>query len=66
MSVESHIKKVLRTVEQNSPGQEEFYQTAHEVLYSLVPLLKDDERYDTFNILERITIPERTIIFKVS
>jgi len=66
MSVESHIKKVLRTVEKNSPGQEEFYQAAHEVLYSLVPLLKDDERYDTFNILERITIPERTIIFKVS
>ncbi len=66
MSVEAHIKKVLNTVEQHSPGQQEFYQAAHEVLYSLIPLLKEDERYDHFNILERITIPERTIIFRVS
>ena len=66
MSVESHIKKVLRNIESHSPGQQEFYQAAHEVLYSLVPLLQEDERYDHFNILERITIPERTIIFKVN
>jgi len=66
MSVESHIKKVLRTIEEHSPGQTEFYQAAREVLYTLVPLLEEDERYDRFNILERITIPERTIIFKVN
>jgi glutamate dehydrogenase (NADP+) len=66
MSVESHIKKVLRSIESHSPGQTEFYQAAHEVLYSLVPLLQEDERYDHFNILERITVPERTIIFKVN
>jgi len=66
MSVESHIKKVLRTIETHSPGQNEFYQAAHEVLYSLVPLLQEDERYDHFNILERITVPERTIIFRVN
>ncbi|MCF6207598.1 MAG: NADP-specific glutamate dehydrogenase [Sulfurovum sp.] len=66
MSVESHIKKVLRTIETHSPGQQEFYQAAQEVLHSLVPLLKEDERYDHFNILERITVPERTIIFRVN
>jgi len=66
MSVEAHIKKVLRNIESHSPGQQEFYQAAHEVLYSLVPLLKEDDRYDHFKILERITIPERTIIFKVN
>lgn len=66
MSVEAHIKKVLHTIESQSPGQKEFYQAAREVLYSLMPLLKEDERYDYFNILERITVPERTIIFKVN
>jgi len=66
MSVEAHINKVLRTIEAHSPGQQEFYQAAHEVLHSLVPLLKEDERYDRYNILERITVPERTIIFKVN
>lgn len=65
MSVESHIKKVLRNIQLHSPGQTEFYQAAHEVLYSLVPLLEEDDRYDRYNILERITVPERTIIFRV-
>lgn len=66
MSVESHIQKVLRTIETHSPGQQEFYQAAHEVLYSLIPLLEEDDRYDHFNILERITVPERTIIFRIN
>jgi glutamate dehydrogenase (NADP+) len=66
MSTEAHIKKVLNNIKESSPGQEEFYQAVHEVLYSLVPLLEEDEKYDAFNILERITVPERTIIFRVN
>ena len=65
MSVESHIEKVLRRIKERSPGQREFYQAVHEVLYSLVPLLQEDDRYDRYNILERITVPERSIIFRV-
>ena len=65
MSVHSHINKVLRNIQIYSPGQTEFYQVAHEVLYSLVPLLEEDNRYDLHNILERIVVPERTIIFRV-
>ena len=66
MSIETHIKKVLKNIEECSPGQEEFYQAVHEVLYSLVPLLEEDEKYDIHNILERITVPERTIIFRIN
>ena len=66
MSVEAHIEKVLRTVQSHSPGQAEFYQATQEVLHSLTPLLKEDDRYDHYNILERITVPERTIIFRVN
>jgi len=65
MSVQTHINKVLRNIQTHSPGQTEFYQAAHEVLYSLVPLLEEDNRYDLHNILERLVIPERTIIFRV-
>ncbi|WP_294955274.1 NADP-specific glutamate dehydrogenase [Sulfurovum sp.] len=65
MSVQSHIDKVLRKVQEYSPGQDEFYQAAHEVVSSLVPLLEEDNRYDMHNILERIMVPERTIIFRV-
>ena len=66
MSVEAHIEKVLNNIKECSPGQEEFYQAVHEVLYSLVPLLEEEEKYDIFNILERITVPERTIIFRIN
>jgi len=65
MSVQSHIDKVLRNIQIYSPGQTEFYQAAHEVLHSLIPLLEEDNRYDLHNILERIVVPERTIIFRV-
>ena len=66
MSVETHIKKVLKNIKKCSPGQKEFYQAVYEVLYSLVPLLEEEEKYDIQNILERITVPERTIIFRIS
>ena len=62
MSVQSHIDKVLRKVEEYSPGQDEFYQAAHEVLHSLIPLLEEDNRYDVHNILERIMVPELSLI----
>ncbi len=66
MSIESHIKKVLTNLKECSPGEEEFYQAVQEVLYSLVPLMEEDEKYDIHNILERITVPERTIIFRIN
>jgi len=66
MSVELHIEKVLNNIKKCSPGQDEFYQAVQEVLYSLIPLLEEEEKYDIQNILERITVPERTIIFRIN
>ncbi len=60
------IEKVLHNIQSHSPGQTEFYQATQEVLHSLRPLLEEDNRYLAYNILERITIPERTIIFRVN
>jgi len=60
------IEEVLKCIEECSPGQREFYQATHEVLYSLKPLLDEDKRYLEHNILERIVVPERTIIFRVN
>ncbi len=66
MSVAKYIEKVLAHTAKNSPGQVEFYQAAEEVLHSLKPLLEREPKYDKYNILERVVIPERTIIFRVS
>lgn len=65
MSVKNYIDKVLKSTIQSTPGQTEFYQAVEEVLTSLEPLLQAEPKYDNYNILERIVIPERQILFRV-
>ncbi len=60
------IEEILTCIKECSPGQDEFYQATQEVLNSLKPLLNTDRRYLAENILERIIVPERTIIFRVN
>jgi glutamate dehydrogenase (NADP+) len=60
------IAEVLEYIKECSPGQDEFYQASQEVLYSLQPLLNSDSRYLEQNILQRIVVPERTVIFRVN
>ncbi len=66
MKATQEVQKVLEYIKECSPGQDEFYQATQEVLFSLFPLLNEDSRYAKFNILERIVVPERTIIFRVN
>lgn len=65
MSVQKYIDKVMKSTMESTPGQTEFYQAVEEVLGTLEPLLKAEPKYDEYNILERIVIPERQIIFRV-
>ncbi len=65
MSATEYIHDVLAHIRECSPGQEEFYQAAEEVFASLVPLLEEEKKYQDASLLERIIIPERTIIFRV-
>ena len=64
--MDSKIESVLNQIKECSPGQDEFYQAVQEVLYSIKPLLKADNRYFEHNILQRIVVPERTIIFRIN
>jgi len=66
MSSKAYVEKILGNLSEMSPGQDEFYQAVEEVLVSLLPLLDEDSRYEEQNILERIVIPERSIIFRVT
>lgn len=65
MSVHKYIDKVMKSTMESTPGQTEFYQAVEEVLMTLEPILKAEPKYDQQNILERIVIPERQIIFRV-
>ena len=54
-----------RVIEQN-PGQPEFHQAVEEVLESLRPVIeKNEEQYRKVALLERLTTPERVIMFRV-
>ncbi len=66
MKPSKQVEEVLQHIRECSPGQNEFYQAVDEVLFSLLPLLNEDSRYREYNILQRIVVPERTVIFKVN
>ncbi|MBO8087249.1 MAG: NADP-specific glutamate dehydrogenase [Marichromatium sp.] len=65
MSVAKYIDKVLERIQSSTPGQSEFYQATEEVLHSLAPLLEAEPKYDQYSIIDRIVVPERTILFRV-
>ena len=66
MPASQKVEEILNYIQECSPGQDEFYQASQEVLYSLLPILNEDSRYLEQNILERIVVPERSIIFRVN
>ena len=48
-----------------NPGEKEFHQAVHEVAASVIPYILDKQRYREARILERMTEPDRTLIFRV-
>ncbi len=48
-----------------NPGEPEFHQAVQEVVSSLLPFLSEHSRYADGAILERMTEPDRIIIFRV-
>ncbi len=61
----SYVDRVLENLKAKNQAQPEFIQAATEVLNSLKPLLDKDDKYEKNAILERITEPERQIMFRV-
>jgi len=61
----SYILKVLEKLKKNNPWEKEFIQAATEVLESIEPLIESDPRYKKLNIIERLVVPDRTIMFRV-
>jgi len=61
----SYIHEVMDMLTKRNPGEAEFHQAAKEVLESLEPVIKRHPEYIKAGVLERITEPERQIIFRV-
>ena len=62
----TYISNVLEKVKTKNQGQPEFIQAVTEVFESLTPVFEKHPEYQKANILERITEPERQIMFNVS
>ena len=61
----SYVSDVLEKVIVKNPAQPEFVQAVKEVLESLEPVIEANPQYQKEAILERITEPERQLMFRV-
>ena len=56
---------ILRAIKARDPEQNEFHQAVQEVLETVQPVLDRNPEYRQAAVLERITEPERVIMFRV-
>jgi glutamate dehydrogenase (NADP+) len=59
------VQSFMENVKAKNPSQPEFIQAVQEVIESLAPVIERHPEYIECKLLERIVIPERTIIFRV-
>jgi glutamate dehydrogenase (NADP+) len=65
-NVDAEIKRFMEGVVRRNQGQSEFIQAVQEVAESLMPFYLDHPEYVKAKILERMTEPDRIIIFRVT
>ncbi len=59
------MSDILRTIQSRDPGEKEFHQAVREVVETIKPVLDRHPDYRQAAVLERITEPERVIMFRV-
>jgi glutamate dehydrogenase (NADP+) len=64
-SAKAEIKQFVQGLEKRNPGEPEFHQAVQEVAETLMPFILDHKEYKDACILERMTEPDRVIIFRV-
>lgn len=64
-STKSQLQDIIKKIEKFNEGQTEFLQVVREVFESLEPVLDEDPAFFDHKILERISEPERQIMFRV-
>ncbi|MDO4548386.1 MAG: NADP-specific glutamate dehydrogenase [Clostridia bacterium] len=61
----SYVSEVLQDLIKKNPNEPEFHQAATEVLESLEPIVEANPVYQKMGILERLTEPDRIVMFRV-
>ena len=64
--VAAEVERFMNGLVRRNPGETEFHQAVQEVVETLMPFLLERKPYLDAQILERMTEPDRVIIFRVS
>jgi glutamate dehydrogenase (NADP+) len=64
--IRKELERFMARVIKRNPGESEFHQTVREVAHSIVPYTFEHPIYRREKILERLTEPDRIIIFRVT
>ena len=59
------VNDFMAKVIAKNPGETEFHQAVKEVVESIMPVIEENPKFKDGKILERITEPERVILFRV-
>lgn len=65
-SIEKTKKRFMQGLKRRNPYEQEFHQAVDEVVGSVLPWYLDHEDYCNAQILERMTEPDRIVIFRVT
>ncbi|MFO8077525.1 MAG: NADP-specific glutamate dehydrogenase [Thermoplasmatota archaeon] len=65
MGVEKDIETFMDKVKEKNPGENEFHQAVEEVVETVMPYINKHPRYKQAKILDRMTEPERVVMFRV-
>ncbi|MBX7108889.1 MAG: NADP-specific glutamate dehydrogenase [Chitinophagales bacterium] len=60
------VNEFMKKVKKKNPYEPEFHQAVSEVAESLLPFINENPKYSNAKILERITEPDRVIMFRVT
>ncbi|MDX1695775.1 MAG: NADP-specific glutamate dehydrogenase [Ketobacteraceae bacterium] len=64
-SIRHQISDFMEGLERRNPGEKIFHQAVYEVVNNIIPFIQDKPEYREHRILERLTEPDRLVIFRV-
>ncbi len=64
-TAKEYVQQVMAALRAKNPSEPEFHQASQEVFESLIPVLERHPEYRSAKLLERISEPERVLMFRV-
>ena len=61
----ARLEQFMEGLQRRNPGEKEFHQAVYEVAATIIPFIEGHPVYEEAQILERLTEPDRIIIFRV-